>query len=156
MDITEVPEKLREGDETKYLLTLIDTFLKYDIEYILKNKKSETVLANFTNFINTNGKYAKLHTDNGKEFVNQLLINYYNKSGIIMIHGRPYHPQSQGCIESFNKGIKKILETLYLENNKNFILSSMLLDVLYIYNNNKHSSTKFKPIELFYTIDENI
>ena len=32
----------------------------------------------------------------------------------------------------------------------------MLPDALYIYNNNKYSSTKFKPIELFQTIDENI
>ena len=49
MDITEVPEKLREGDDTKYLLTIIDTFSKYAYAYILKNKKSETVLANFKN-----------------------------------------------------------------------------------------------------------
>ena len=107
MDIVEVREKLREGDDIKYLLTIIDTFSKYTYAYLLKNKKSETVLANFKNFINTNGKSAKLHTDNGKEFVNQILTNYCNKSGIIMIHGRIYHPKSQGFIESFNKEIKK-------------------------------------------------
>ena len=39
MDIVEVREKLREGDDIKYLLTIIDTFSKYTYAYILKNKK---------------------------------------------------------------------------------------------------------------------
>lgn len=47
--------------------------------------------------------------------------------------------------------IKRILENIYLENSKLFSLEINLLDALEIYNNNIHSSTKFKPIELFRT-----
>ena len=47
--------------------------------------------------------------------------------------------------------IKRILENINLENSKLFSLEINLPDALEIYNNNIHSSTKFKPIELFRT-----
>ena len=44
-----------------------------------------------------------MHTDNGKEFFNSLITEYCESNDIILVHGRPYYPQSQGCIEAFNK-----------------------------------------------------
>ena len=52
----------------------------------------------------------KIHTYNGKEFVNKLLIDYCINNNIIFLRGRPYHPQTQGCVEVFNKEIKRLLE----------------------------------------------
>ena len=49
-----------------------------------------------------------MHTDNGSEFsgmVTELLLDFPIKHA----HGRPYHPQSQGMVEIFNKYIKKYL-----------------------------------------------
>ena len=54
-----------------------------------------------------------LHTDNGKEFVNELLTNWLEKINITHILGGKYHPQSQGAVESFNKTIQKILNEIY-------------------------------------------
>lgn len=70
--------------------------------------------------------------------------------------GGPYHPQSQGCIESFNKEIKRLLENLFLENKRNFSLELCLPDALNIYNKNKDSTTKFSPINLFNSQDKDI
>ena len=46
------------------------------------------------------GETKMLHTDNGKEFVNELLTNWLEKKIKHILEGK-YHPQSQGAVESF-------------------------------------------------------
>jgi len=122
----------------------------------IKYKKGETVLGSVKDFIYKNGKPIIIHSDNGKEFCNNIFDDYCNTNNIKVIRGRPYHPQSQGIVESFNKEIKKLLENNYLENPKKFSLENALPDIVEIYNNNIHSSTKYKPVYLFDTNDKNI
>ena len=64
------------------------------------------------------------------------------------------HPQSQGTVESYNKEIRRLL--LEVENSKCFSIYKDLPDVINIYNENIHASTKFKPIFLFESEDKNI
>ena len=54
-----------------------------------------------------------LHTNNGEEFVNELLTNWLDKRNIKHILGGKYYPQSQGAVESFNKTIQKFLNEAY-------------------------------------------
>lgn len=44
-----------------------------------------------------------LQSDNGKEFCNADLKEVMEEMKIREIHGRPYHPQSQGRVERFNR-----------------------------------------------------
>ena len=44
-----------------------------------------------------------IHSDNGKEFVANVVASVCSNLGIAKIHGRPYHPQSQGHVESLIK-----------------------------------------------------
>ena len=49
------------------------------------------------------GKAPKiLHSDNGGEFIAEILNEIAAQFGIEVVHGRPYHPQSQGNLISFN------------------------------------------------------
>lgn len=82
-----------------------------------------------------------------------MLNKYYDELEIKFFHGRPYHPQSQGTVKSFNKEIKRLIEIKYMESKKYFSIYTILPDIIEIYNNNIHSSTLFKPKELFYTTD---
>ena len=107
-------------------------------------------------FINKFGKPLSIQSDNGKEFANSLLSEYCIKNNIKLIHGRLYHPQSQGVIEYFNKEIKRLLEVKYIENSKNFSNYTILPDVLRLYNNNIHSTMKFRPNDIFGTMNKNI
>ena len=52
--------------------------------------------------------------------------------------------------------IKRILENLYFENPKEFSLRINLPDALDIYNNNIHSTTKYKQNFLFKTSDYSV
>ena len=54
-----------------------------------------------------------LHTNNGKEFVNELLTNWLEKRNIKHILRGKYHPQSHGSVESINKTIQKFLNEAY-------------------------------------------
>ena len=156
IDLTILPIRLQTDENAKYLLCIIDTFSKYGYCYILNNKRSDTVLGNIKDFINKFGKPLSIQSDNGKEFANSLLSEYCINNNIKLIHGRPYHPQSQGVIESFNKEVKRLLEVKYMENSKNFSIYTSLPDVLKIYNDNIHSTTKFRPIDIFGTTDKKI
>ena len=80
-------------------MSIIDTFSKYGYNYIISNKKADTVLGKLKDFINQNGKPNTIHMDNGKEFVNKLFDEYYEVNKIKIIRGRPYYPQSQGVVE---------------------------------------------------------
>ena len=114
------------------------------------------MLGAIKDFILKYGKPQKIHTDNGKEFCNRLLEDFCKDNDIGLIHGRPYHPQSQGTVESYNKEIKRLLENKYLENSKKFSIYKDLPDIINIYNENVHSSTKYKHNFLFNTFDKNI
>ena len=52
-------------------------------------------------------------------------------------------------MESFRKEIKRLLETKYLEDKKNFNINTKLPEIINIYNNNIHSTKKYKPSFLF-------
>ena len=54
-----------------------------------------------------------LHTDDGKEFVNELLTNWLEKKKYQTFIGRKYHPQCQWAVESFNNTIQKFINEAY-------------------------------------------
>ena len=156
LDITDIPEKLKKDDGTNYLLCIIDQFSEYGLTYIIQNKKAENILSCLKDFIVKNGIPQKINTDNGKEFVNKLLIDYCINNNIIFLKGRPYHPQIQWCVEEFDKEIKSLLENKFLENKDKFAINLILPDILGIYNSNIHSTTKFVPTTLFFTDDNDV
>jgi len=54
----------------------------------------------------------KLLSDNGSGFKGSVLEDYLSMHGIKHIFGKPYHPQTQGKVERFNRTIKQ--KTVYL------------------------------------------
>ncbi|MFC1521678.1 DDE-type integrase/transposase/recombinase [Elusimicrobiota bacterium] len=48
-----------------------------------------------------------LLSDNGSGFISTLLASYLSFHGIRHIFGKPYHPQTQGKVERFNRRIKE-------------------------------------------------
>ena len=65
-----------------YLLTIVDHFIKYGFAYEILEKK-ETI-RNYMEQVIVIGESQMLHTDNGKEFVNELLTNWLEKISSII------------------------------------------------------------------------
>ena len=76
---------------------------------MVKNKSADLILLTIKHFFTFYWFPEILQLDNGKEFVNQKVENYLSKNNIKFIQWRPYHPQSQGSVEVFNKYIQNVL-----------------------------------------------
>ena len=56
-----------------------------------------------------------LHSDNGTEFVNEVMTNLCDWLGIIRTTTTAYHPQGNGMCERANRSLKQALTCLLLE-----------------------------------------
>ena len=57
------------------------------------------------------GAPSLLQSDNGGEFVNEVIAEIAKIWGTKQVHGRPYHPQAQGSVENLNKRIQDALSS---------------------------------------------
>jgi transposase InsO family protein len=92
MDFTSQPD-----GEYHWVLQLKDHFSRMVWLFPLRNKSSIEVAKSLLVFFTWCGQPQKIYSDNGKEFqleVDDLLRSRYPP--IPNIHGRPYHPQTQG------------------------------------------------------------
>ena len=91
-------------------------------------KKCNHCIKSIKACIATHGKLESLQTDNGSEFVNDELKMYLSKNRIHHIRGSPYHPQSQGAVEAFNRTVQNYLYLVKVMNGDEFILEDSILD----------------------------
>ena len=55
------------------------------------------------------GSPTVIQSDNGGEFIGEVVQKLCKEFEVCMVHGRPHHPQSQGQIENLNKQVKRLL-----------------------------------------------
>ena len=77
-----------------------------------------------------------------------LLPILYKANKIKFIHGRPYHPQSQGSVEAFNKYIQNALISAKDHQKGEFDIDEAVSDFLQYYNSKKHSTTRHTPLDI--------
>ena len=93
----------------------MDCFSKYCWLVPLTSKTSAMVSKALQNIFTQYGCPEKLQSDNGGEFVSHVVEELCLSLKIRIIHGRPYHPQSQGQVERLNKKIRRILRYRLLD-----------------------------------------
>lgn len=102
-----------------------------------------------------------MHTDNGGEFRNHILEAICKEKGIKQISGAPYHSQSQGLVERFNRSLQESL-TYYRQqlaseaaigakdsSASKYELKKCCRAVLKEYNTKKHSTIYMTPNEAY-------
>ena len=77
-----------------------------------------------------------------------LLPIIYKANKIKIIHGRPYHPQSQGSVEAFNKYIQNALINAKDRQKDEFDLDETPSDFLQYLTKKKHSTTRHTPLDI--------
>ena len=102
--LVELSRELNMNGKFMYLLTWADHFSIHTWALPIKNKGTRNTITQA--FIR--GYQRILQTDNGKEFVNKQLSTYLDSIKAEHVLGAPYHPQSQGEIEDFNKTVQKV------------------------------------------------
>ena len=92
--------------------------------------------------------------DNGTEFKNQLMDQALQQPGINHIFSTPYHPQSTGKLEVFNKYLKPTLKKLCEKDPAN--LDKYINQVLTSYRVTLNLATVETPFFLVYGRDLNL
>ena len=102
MDILDVCDPTPEGH--RYTLVIADYFSKWTKAFLMKNKCADMV-ANILveHIILRFGMPLVIHSDQGREFENGLIKSLCTLLGYTKTRTAPYHPESDGMIECFNR-----------------------------------------------------
>ena len=87
-------------------------------------------------------------TDQGSNFTSQLLTEIYRMLHVHPIKTTPYHPQTDGLVERFNKTLKSMLRKVVSKEGKDW--DQLIPYLLFAYREVPQSSTGFSPFELLY------
>ena len=139
----------RPDEDYKWILQARDHFTKYSWAYPLTSKRAEEVAEKMTEIFCNFGPAKILQSDNGREFVAKVINKIANLWPVlVIIHGRPRHPQSQGCIERGNGDLQVKLGKWVDENGEQW--SKGLKFIVHAINTSTAKATGKTPYELVF------
>lgn len=131
------------------ILVCTDNLSKYAITVPLQNECAATITnAFFTHVIAKFSCPKAILTDQGPNISGTHAEAFYKAFGIRRFRTSPYHPQTNGQTERFNRTLKASL-TNYVYNQQQ-LWSDYLPAVTFAYNISRHSVTGFSPFELVF------
>jgi len=134
----------------KFILVYQDHFTKFVILRALKTKRAAEVAYHLLDIFTTFGAPNILHSDNGREFCNQVIENLCSMwPDVKIVHGKPRHSQSQGSVERANQDIENMLGT-WMETNQLSKWSEGLKFIQAMKNRAYHEGIKCSPYEAMF------
>ncbi|KAJ8035952.1 hypothetical protein HOLleu_19788 [Holothuria leucospilota] len=151
-DITELPVTPKGN---RYVLVVMDHFSKYVNLYPMADQKATTVSkCLFEHYIRQHGIPEQIHTDQGRQFESDVVKNLCEALGIKKTRTTPYHPQSDGLIERFNRTLKDQIAKFLFQTDGSW--DDFLGQVEFAYNTSPHATTGFSPYFLLHGRDPRI
>ena len=151
-----LPKHLAEITGYEWVIDIIDHFTKYLWSYPVKDNNAQNALYCIKNFCMMVGYPKILQSDNDSEYKNNIIKNFCIKNNIKQIFIAPRHPETNGVIEVSHKEIRKNVIINYSHNPYNFDLNNAVLDAIENHNQNIHTLTHYRPIDLLKNTDEDI
>ncbi len=112
IDYVTIPRKPKND----HLLVIVDVFSRYTVLVMTMDETAEaTVDALFRNYFAYFGAPAEIRSDNGTSFQNDRMRQLCRHFDIVLKHGMPYSPQSQGLVEKTNGVIVAFLTKISRE-----------------------------------------
>ena len=87
-----------------------------------------------------------IHSDQGREFENGLMKSLCNLLGCVKTRTAPYHPESDGMVERFNRTYLMMLSMFVNDRRDNW--HELLPFVMHAYRTSVHKSTRYSPFRL--------
>ena len=145
MDILDVCDPTPEG--FRYILVIADYFSKWTEAFPIKNKCADTIADIFVeNIILRFGMPLVIHSDQGREFENGLMKSLCALLGCTKTRTAPYHPESDGMIERFNRTCLMMLSMFVNDRRDNW--HELLPFIMHAYRTSVHESTGYSPFRL--------
>ncbi|CAF1545405.1 unnamed protein product, partial [Rotaria sordida] len=112
MQIDLIDMRTAEHNGFKWIFHAKDYFSKYSWLYPLVTKEAINVAETLKSIFYQFGPPRILQSDNGREFVAKVILALTKLwPGLLIINGRPRHPQSQGLVERGNAVVQQLLGT---------------------------------------------
>ena len=138
----------------KYIIVAIDYFTKWPearaVEEATAKKVSKFIMEEI---ICRHGCPKKILSDRGSHFNNEMIRELTRKFDIKHYFSTPYHPQTNGLVERFNK---TLCEALAKVGNNEQDWDTKIAPVLFAYRTKKQESSKIKPFYLMYGREERL
>ena len=135
----------------KYILVIVDSFSRLTRCVALRTKSAKEVCnAFYKHWINYYGCPIALISDNGREFVNNIMSYMLESFKIRMINTSTYHPESNAKVEKCNRTILGVIRRLV--NDQPSKWSTHLDAACLAINNSVSLSTHKSPFELTHGI----
>ena len=132
----------------RYIVTAIDYLTKWTEARALEKASAEEVAQFiFEDIICRHGCPKIILSDRGTHFVNKIVDNLCENFKIKHQLSSPYHPQTNGLVERFNRTLTETLAKLSEETDQ---WDLQLSAALFAYRTNKNSTTKMTPFYLTY------
>ena len=145
MDILDITTVSTAGN--RYVLVISDYFTKWTEAYALPNHTAATVAQAFvTEFVCRWGMPISIHTDQGREFESKLFKGICDLMGGHKTKTCPYHPQSDGMVERFNRTCLTMLSSFVADHKMDW--DEHLPFVMAAYRSSVHESTGYTPIKM--------
>ena len=140
-----VDYKVSNNNGYRYIFIVIDNFSKYLWAIPLKNKYSQTITNEFSNFLTTSKrKPLKIESDRGTEFYNSIFQNFLRLKNIHHYSG--FTDKGPSIAERVIRTVRNLLKKPVFEKGRADWVSESP-SVIKQYNNTIHSSTKMTPIQ---------
>ena len=142
--------------EYAYIGHFVDHFSKFNVLFPLKTKTADEVSTLLEERVLAYlGPPKIFHSDNGREFVNQLIRAMFDKWGgnVTFINGRPRHSQSQGLVERGNRTIEDKLKAMKKDEGlqgESYPWASWLPRIMWALNSQRHETIKYSPYHLLF------
>uniref|UniRef100_A0A667XSF1 Gypsy retrotransposon integrase-like protein 1 n=1 Tax=Myripristis murdjan TaxID=586833 RepID=A0A667XSF1_9TELE len=132
----------------QYILTATDYFSKWVEAYPLKTKAAAEVAEQLYKIVYRHGCPARILSDQGREFVNELNTRLCEMLKIDRTVTAAYHPQTNGLDEKTNDNIKSLNAALVNDQQNNW---GIFLDAtLFSLRSKVHTTTKHTPFQFMY------
>ncbi|KAF9761419.1 Pro-Pol polyprotein [Nosema granulosis] len=129
---------------------MVDSFSKYMWTVPLKVKSASAVVPAIRTIFMTFGPIFLLHSDNGREFCNELMTLMLEEFQVRHVRGRARCPRIQGQVERANQTIKWMFGSRLLSLNTPGKWTNVRESATHSYNHMRHGTTSNIPFVLFF------
>ena len=132
-----------------YVLAMVDCFSRWTEACPLPDKTAQSVADAFFNQVVCRfGMPIVIHSDQGREFENKIMQELCLLCGSHKTRTTPYHPESDGMVERFNRTLLMMLAMFAGKNREDW--EDLLPAVMMAYWSSVHESTGFSPYRLMF------
>uniref|UniRef100_A0A5S6Q0Y0 RNA-directed DNA polymerase n=1 Tax=Trichuris muris TaxID=70415 RepID=A0A5S6Q0Y0_TRIMR len=128
----------------RYVLAVCDYFTKWTEAYATENMEATTVAKLLIdNYITRFGPPESVHSDQGHNFEALLMTELFRLLDVKKTRTTPYHPQSNGLVERFNRTLLDTLAAIAKDFPDRW--DDMLPWATFAYNTSNHETTGISP-----------